>query len=259
MKYYKEFINENQKVFLGDKHNGFFADKKQRKGYDGRWVKSISYINNKIKKYIDNIYGPYGYKYDKNINIDININGLILNTEYISKMVNNYTVFKTFIKENKVKNQNEFYNLLESRFDDVYHFNGDFFKRQTLPILINTTRKGNINEIKSLDKFKDILNDRNINIEIINPSIIEDIKGIDAKFVYNGKMYTIQVKPFSNLAIDNSDYKAKSDGSLSLGVDYLILYKEDNYIILKNPKNNPIKIDSNYFVYNQNNIIFSSI
>jgi hypothetical protein len=81
------------------------------------------------------------------------VNGEMIGSEYISKMVNNYTIFKTFIRENKIKDENTFYSLLESKFDDVYHYSGSFFKRQSLPILINTSRKGNVNEIKCKQKF----------------------------------------------------------------------------------------------------------
>jgi hypothetical protein len=263
MKKYQEFLKESkQKVYLGDEQYGFEIDKYSRRGrgYDGRYrfsTKSLSGLNNKIKNYIEGVYGPFKYRYG--INEDINVNGLILKSEYISKMVNNYTIFKRFIIDNKITDKETFYSEIVSNFHDIYHYDGDFFKRNSLPILINTTRKGNINEKKSIIRFEEVVREMGFNITVENPTVEEDIKGIDGKFSHKNIYYTIQIKPFSDLIVENEIYKAKSNGSLSLGVNYLILYKEDEHIILSNKKSNPINIDFNYFVYNKDNIIFSSI
>ena len=257
MKNYLEFIKEGQTVFLGDTDSGFYTNKYSKRGYKGSYTKSISYLNNKIKNYIDTVYGPYGYKYGDNS--DININGLVINGEYIDKMVNNYTIFKRFIKDFSINTEDEFYEKIVDSFDNVYHYEGDFFKRNSLPILINTTRKGNINEKKSLEKFIKVISDKGIDITIQKPSIEEDVKGVDGKFTHNGRSYTIQVKPFSSINIKDGVVYAKSDGSLSLGVNYLILYKGEDYIILKNPSNNKIIIDGSNFVYNQGNILYTDV
>lgn len=259
MKKYLQFIKENQKVFLGDNSGGISTSKYSKRNSRGVYTKSISYLNNKIKNYIDKVYSPYGYKYGDNS--DININGLVINGEYISKMVNNYTIFKRFIKDFSIKNEDEFYEKIVDNFDNVYHYDGDFFKRNSLPILINTTRKGNINEKKSLSKFEQVISDRGINITMQKPSILEDVKGVDGKFIHSdsGKIYTIQVKPFSNVRKQGENFYATSDGSLSLGVNYLILYKNESYIILKNPSKNKIIIDGQNFVYNQDNILYSDV
>jgi len=255
MKNYKEFIKEAQQVYLGTERYGFETNKYST--YSDNKIKSISGLNNEIKKYIESVYGPYGFSYG--INEDINVNGLILKSEYINKMVNNYTIFKRFIIDNQITDEETFYSLIISNFDDIYHYNGDFFKRNSLPILINTTRKGNINEKRSIDKFEQIVRDKGFNITVKAPTIEEDIRGIDGKFSYIDKDYTLQIKPFSSFVVEGDVFKAKSDGSLSLGVDYLILYREDDYIILKNQKSNPIRISYNYFVYNQSNIVYSDV
>jgi hypothetical protein len=257
MKKYQQFIKESQKVYLGNEKYGFEIDKYPNRGYDGRYNKSIYSLNNKIKNYIERVYGPFQYRYGTNE--DINVNGLILKSEYIDKMVNNYTIFKRFIVDNRITDKVTFYSEIESNFHDIYHYDGNFFKEKSLPILINATRKGNINEKKSIIRFEEVVNTKGFNITVENPTIQEDIKGIDGKFSHNNIYYTIQVKPFSELIVNGDIYKARSSGSLSLGINYLILYKEDEHIILSNKRSNPINIDSNYFIYNQNNIIFSSI
>ena len=252
MKNYLEFIKEGQTVFLGDTDSGFYTNKYSR---GNRY--SISKLNNRIKEYTESVYSPYGYYYG--IQSDIDLGDIVISGEYINKMVNNYTIFKKFIKEFSIQNEKEFYEKIVDNFDNIYNYNGDFFKRNSLPILINTTRKGNINEKKSLEKFNKVISDKGVDITMQKPSVEEDVTGVDGKFTHNGRIYTIQVKPFSSVSIKDGIVYAKSDGSLSLGVNYLILYNDEDYIILKNPSNNKITIDGSNFVYNQGNILYSDV
>jgi hypothetical protein len=257
IKNYSNYINESdvQMVYLDDNRQG-----------DGFYTKkygpnSIDSLNQKIYEYINMVYGPFGFKYDRSrtFNYDINVDGQIINTEYITKMVNNYTIFKALIRENGIKDENSFYTLVESNLDDIYHYNGVFFKRQTLPILINTTRKGNINEIKCKRKFYEYAKSKNIDIILKDPTIQEDMNGIDAKFDYNGKQFTIQIKPFSDYKIVEDKLYAKSTGSLSVGsINYLILYSDKDFLIIKNINSSPIIIQSDLFVAPLSNIIYRS-
>ena len=251
MKSYFNFINEsNQYVDLYIDGYGFRTSKYNQKN-------SIKELNDRIYDYINKVYSPFGFEYGKNEDVKIN-DALIINGEYISKMVNNYTIFKKFIKVNKIKDESTFYRLILNSFDDIYHYNGDFFMNETLPILINTTRKGRLFEKESLDRFVEYAAGKGLNINIINPTVEEDIKGIDAKFISNAaREYTIQVKPFTSVYKKGDDFYAKSSGSLSLGVNYLILYsdKGSKYIMLKNPPSYPIRISGEFFVYKKENIL----
>ncbi len=227
-----------QIVYLDDNKggSGFYTYKSE-----------INNLNNDIIVYITEIYKDFGFKYQSG-NIDINVNGKVINTEYIDKMVNNYTVFKTFIRENGIKDKYTFYSLMRSKLYDVYHYNASFFNRQTLPVLINTTRKGNIGEIKCKQKFTEYANSKGLNIIIDIPTLEEDIRGIDGKFSHEGKEFTMQIKPFTKYEELDNMY-VQSDGSLSLGsIDYLILYSISEYIIVKNSIKNLIKIDGNNFI-----------
>lgn len=258
IKKYSNYIKEadDQRVYLDDNKRGpgFYTNK--------YGPNSIASLNQKIYNYIHKIYGPFGFTYPRSgstANYDVTINGEIISGEYISKMVNNYTIFKTFIRENKIKDENTFYNLIESKFDDVYHYNGSFFKRQTLPILINTTRKGNVNEIKCKQKFVEYAKSKNLNISITDPTVQEDVDGIDAKFEHNGRVFTIQIKPFSDYKTISDKLYAKSAGSLSVGsVNYLMLYSDKDFLIIKNVPANPITIKGDVFVAPLSSVIYRS-
>lgn len=252
IKKYSNYINEAdyQRVYLNDNQggSGFYTNK--------YGPNSIATLNNDILKYITGVYKVYGFSYQSG-NKDINVNGKLINTEYIDKMVNNYTIFKTFIRENNIKNEIDFYNLIRSNFHDIYNYNGSFFSRQTLPILINTTRKGNVNEIRCKQKFSDFAKSKNLNIVTIDPTVSEDVDGIDAKFTHNGREFTIQIKPFNEYKIIGDKLYAKSAGSLSVGsVNYLMLYSDKEYIIIKNTKDSPITIKGDVFTSPLSNVIY---
>jgi hypothetical protein len=252
IKKYSSYINESQTVFLNDNQGGggFITNK--------YGPNSIASLNSEILDYITKIYGPYGFSYQSG-NKDIDVNGRLINTEYIDKMVNNYTIFKTFIRENSIQDSITFYRLIKSSFDDIYHYNGSFFTRQTLPILINTTRKGNVNEIKCKQKFIEYAKSKGLNIVIVDPTIDEDVKGIDAKFNHNGGEFTIQIKPFNEYKIIGDKLYAKSAGSLSVGsVNYLMLYSDTEHIIIKNKKLDPITIKGEVFITNLSSVIYRS-
>jgi hypothetical protein len=210
--------------------------------------KSIAVLNQKIRFYLNEVYKEFGYVYPSYF--DIIVNGSIINTEYINKMVNNYTVFKKIIELKNLKSEDEFYNYMKNNLNEIYHFDGKYFKTVTLPILIATTRRGNIGEINSLRFFSEQLNNKmNIVVNIIKPTVEEDISGIDGKFIWNGKQITIQVKPFTSIVKSDDKVKVYSQGSLSLSTDYLILYKpvshtEFSYIILRG---RDVSIKGSYF------------
>ena len=115
IKKYSNYINEAvQTAYLNDNQGGpgFYTNK--------YGPNSLSNLNSDILEYITGIYKVYGFSYQSG-NKDIDVNGKLINTEYIDKMVNNYTIFKTFIRENSIKNETDFYRLIRSKFDDVYH------------------------------------------------------------------------------------------------------------------------------------------
>lgn len=216
--------------------------------------KSISWLNNQIAQYTAKVYGPHGY--NRNVeNTDVNINGTIINSEYIRMMVNNYTVFKKIIFLNKIKTEDEFYSFMIEHLEDIYHYDGKYFNTVTLPIIINTSRKGNRGEQNSLRFFEDaIFNKTNIKITVQEPTLAEDISGIDGKFMWNGKEVTIQVKPYTTASISKSTrlVTIHSQGSLSLNTTYLIVYNGSRFIAIKGKD---VEIKGNTFVFPESAIV----
>ena len=254
IKRFLDFINESQTVILD---NGRGGNTFQTNKYGGK--RSIAYLNAVIKSFIEKTYGPFGFRYPNDTNnyqhFDLEINGRVINTEYIAKMVNNYTIFKSVIRIFNLKDEESFYHFMMNNLNNIYHYNGDFFKRETLPILINTTRKGNRFELKSKEIFLNYANSNGIQITIQDPTLDEDIRGIDFKFLHNNKTFTVQVKPYTDYSISDDIISVTSSGSLSLDVDYLVLYSDDSYIILRNPKNNRIGIEGKTFKTDKSNIL----
>lgn len=209
----------------------------------------VNEINKCIKDETNKWYKPFGYKYSLNNNpFDINIGDLIINTEYIMKMVNNRTVFYTICKEEKITNSEDFLIFMKdfSNLKKYYYYEGLFFKN-VLEILISTTRKGNKGEKASLKYFKWFMDVKGFTIDVVSPTLEEDIKGIDGKFIFKGVEKTIQVKPYENFIIENKIGTATSNGSLSLNTDVLILYKEKALKVNGYP-------DYNYIIANQKNV-----
>lgn len=221
---------------------------------------SIGWLNQMIVKYITSIYGPFGYSY-RTGNKDINVNGRLINTEYIDKMVNNYTVFKGIISDQGINTEEGFYNYMVANLFDVYNYGGTHFDKITLPILIATSRRGNIGEQKALAFFKNELMKKNVECIIIPPTLLEDGQGIDGKFAWNGKELTIQVKPYDSIMKRDGMINAFSQGSLSLqivgagkNVDYLVLYNlEKRGFVIVRASN--VTIQGNQFVFPEDKVI----
>ena len=136
---------------------------------------------------------------------------------------------------------------------EIYNIFGKYFSTVTLPILISTTRKGNIGEKLSFEFFIQELSKKGIIITIDKPTIEEDVNGIDGKFNWKGKTITIQVKPYDKeVILEDGKVEVSSPGSLSLSTDYLILYKNGKYIIVRGEN---VKIEENNFVFQKDKIV----
>lgn len=221
----------------------------------------ITNLNNIVSRYIESVYEPYGYIYLSNKIIDVD--GRAIDTEFIDKMINNIKIYSNIVKSNNLKTKDEFINFVKNNLFDIYHFDGIYFDKN-MEILDGTIKKGKRGESKSLEYLANTLISKGVtNFEIKTPDKYQDNKGYDGYLIYKGKTRTIQVKPFSTCEINNDKINITSDGSLTFGTNYLVLYKEKTkkdekiyeFIILDNIKGEKIVVDGNLYICKSENIV----
>ena len=199
----------------------------------------ISSINGDISSYLTQVYGPFGWFYAAKKEIQIPGFG-ILDSDYIDLFINNYTIFKNVAKTYRLRTEENFINFVKNNLELIYNYKSKFFIYNSLPIVIRTKRKGNLGEQLVLQKFKELTTTKGFDVELLVPTLDEDVKGIDSKFVLSGKTYTIQVKPMSSFQIVSDKILIVSPGCLTLnkyGVmpDYLFFYSDKQEVLfLKN-------------------------
>ena len=232
---------------------------------------SVNWLNQIIHGYVNSVYGPFGYSYGTG-NKDIDVNGRIINTEYIDKMVNNRTIFKKIVEDQSITTEDGFYNYMIANLFDVYHYNGTHFNTITLPILIATTRKGNVGEAISISWLKNKMFQKGVDANMQKPTLLEDIDGIDAKFDWKGKTVTVQVKPYTAAAINGGMVQAHTPGALKIylsstnqPVNYLVLYKQEKNLEGKSNmrmicvRGANVNVNGNSFVFKEDDIVFRTL
>lgn len=230
----------------------------------------LSRLNSLIINFLNTYYRKYGYSYGKN-NKTINVNGIFLETEYLDKFVNNITLFGKIASRNKLKTNDEFISYIRVNLRKLYGSDGDEFLLN-YKIIENTAKKGKRGEDACKRNFEKLLHKKTGSIITIEDAAgaSEDLGGIDGKFIFKGKLVTLQIKPFFKYEIDDEIIRVYSNGSMGFNTHYLLLYKE--YYIGRNEMNEPIykydfislkngekfnKISSNNGIYetNKENII----
>jgi|ERR1035437_413410 hypothetical protein len=221
-------MDKFSKIAILENRHAFDPNQKAIVGSIETTKGAIAKLNNIIRSYVTDTYTEFGYKpYSEDI--DININGVVLNSEYLNKMVNNYTIFNKFIRLKNFKTFDELFAFISTNLDKIYNYNGYYFK-EIISILTRTIRLGNIGEQFALAAFSDAFLDKlGVNIVIESPTVEEDLRGVDGKFKYNNKDYTIQVKPMDSYNLYESECVIKTKGSLSLSADYLVTYRNPAY------------------------------
>lgn len=244
---FKNF-DPNKVEVIGKYQNGEISDELFR-----TTAGVINEINKGIKDETTKWYGPFGYEYslDKEA-FDIKIGEIvILNTEYLMKMVNNRTVFYHICQNEGITNSDDFLNFMKdfSNLQKYYHYKGTFFK-EVLEILIAATRKGNKGESASLNYFRWLMKVKNTPGTVYKPTLREDVRGVDGKFKFDKDDVekTIQVKPYENFSIDNGVGIAMSNGSLSMNTDILILYKGMGTKVVRNSSDEEVSYPDFSFI-----------
>lgn len=214
----------------------------------------------KICNIIDKSIHAY-YDFDKNINKEIIVDGIKLNTEYLSKAVNNRTLLKKIVYdasheiESGVRTKEELFLFIRNNLFNLFNVKGKWFK-YVYKLLSSTSKKGDELEDIAFQKFEELSKLKGIDIEIKGPTIDEDKHGIDGIFFYNSRRCTIQVKPLFKMEDykkDPTKYIVFCDGVLKgLTTDYLIVIKDNDVKIFRSKG---IQVNPSFFIIPKENLI----
>ena len=214
-------------------------------------------IGNLISNIISNIYG------DKlNSEMSFNIDGKIINPEYLRKARNNRTLLKKLVYDEykeiatNIKNKVDLFKFIEENGESLFSPNGVYFDA-VYNLLSLTSTKGSKLEDRAFEFFQNALEKkRGIRVEITKPTTSEDISGLDGIFIYKGKRFTLQVKPLLKMESylrDNTKYIVFCDGVLkNLKTDYLIVTNDKETHIFKTEG---ITSHSSYFLIPIGNLV----
>lgn len=179
-------------------------------------------INNMIRNLLRNIY--------PNLDDVSNFvaNDRIIQTEYLKKAVNNYLLLKKIVSDpdrrivTNINTKEDLFNFISDNAHDLFHYDGKYFNA-VYNLLENTSKKGKKFEDVAFKEFEEMGRKKGMVVKIEDPSIKEDINGIDGIFWINKKRYTIQVKPLVSIIDKGDTYDVKCEGALkNLTTDYLI-------------------------------------
>lgn len=195
-------------------------------------------------------------------------NGVTLNTEYLTKAVNNQLLLKKIIDDPRreiitnVNSKEDLFMFLTDNKFDLFNYDGKYFK-YVYGLLASSSKRGRMFEEKAFQKFKDFAKKKGMDIEILDPTLEEDKNGgIDGKFLWNGRMITIQVKPVDYLFKDKkSDISEYDDNNLVARCKGDIKILKTDYLILANDyetwifKAKGITVGDNTFIIPKDNIV----
>ncbi len=217
-----------------------------------QWFKNLKF---KVRKYVEEVYDYIPFEDNK----EFDINGFKVNSRYIDNMINNQKLYNEIILIYNLNTKEKIDTFIRANLFDIYNCKSKFCREVSIPLLIGVQERGDEGEKNSFEFVKEIiLANKGVNIEIEKASDDEDLRqGIDGKFRFKSKWYSIQVKPFNyTLKVGNTNtIKAKTSGALKLhdGVNYLVLYNYNNEFILLNQSD--VTTVDDFFIFDKDKII----
>jgi hypothetical protein len=211
---------------------------------------------------ISDILDKYYPSDSKASRLPIEIGDKIILPNYLYKAINNRTLLKKLVYDpigeiyTGIRNKEDLFQYVKNNGYDLFHYQGKYFT-YIYNLLISTSKKGEVSENRAFDFFIKYAEQKGMAIEIIDPSLKEDMYGgIDGIFILNNKQYTIQVKPLFKIEDykkDNTKYIAFCDGVLkSLKTDYLIVINNLDILIFRSKG---IEVFASYFLIPKTNLV----
>lgn len=223
----------------------------------------ISKLNRILIDFLNINYKKYGFIYGQQ-NKTIEVDNLVIYPEYISKFVNNKTLFGIIAEKYNLKTVEEFTSYIKNNLSRLYDIDGVDFQ-DNYDITKKTTLKGRRGENACKKNFEKMLyEEHGQEYKIESPSTSEDIEGIDGKFMFMRTLVKIQIKPYTRYIKKEGKIFIYSRGSMCFNTHYLLLYKETrgykgysyDFITLKNNKTRDnITYDKGVYVTDIANIV----
>lgn len=159
-----------------------------------------------------------------------------IKSEYLRKARNNRKLLNKIVYENQLRTPNELIDFISENKFDLFHYNGIFFN-DIYFLLRNTSELGKRSEIYAFEVLEEYGRKKGIPIKVEEPTLNEDLRGIDGIFTWKNKKYTIQIKPLESCVVSNKypgKYIVFCNGSLKdLDVDYFIATNKDKTLIFR--------------------------
>jgi hypothetical protein len=170
----------------------------------------------------------------------IEVDGVGVNYEYMSKAVNNRLLLKKIVYDDRgeivsgVDSKEKLFAFVKANLNELFRPSGKYF-RSVYNLLESASRKGDAAEETAFRFVEEMARKKGLQIRVLKPREIEEdvYGGIDGFFTYNDRNFTIQVKPLSenyqdpiqDYRRDPSMYLAYISGLFGkVKTDYLVLY-----------------------------------
>ncbi len=118
----------------------------------------ITKLNSIIIDFLNSNYKKYGFTYGED-NKKIEIENVLLHTEYLSKFVNNKTLFGKIAEKYKLKTIEEFTSYIKNNLSRLYDFDGVDFQ-DNYDLIKRTALKGKRGENACKKQFEKMLFDK---------------------------------------------------------------------------------------------------
>lgn len=170
----------------------------------------------------------------------IEVDGVKVNYEYMSKAVNNRLLLKKIVQDDRgeivsgVDSKEKLFAFVNANLDNLFRPSGRYF-RPVYSLLEAASRRGDEAEESAFRFVEEIARRKGLQVRVLKPREIEEdvYGGIDGFFTHNDREFTIQVKPLSDnyqqpvqqYRADPNKLIAYCSGFLgSIKTDYIVLY-----------------------------------
>jgi len=202
----------------------------------------------------------------------IEVDGVGVNFEYMSKAVNNRLLLKKIVFDERgeivsgVDTKGKLFAFVKSNLNELFRPSGKYFKA-VYGLLESSSRKGDAAEEAAFRFVEEMARKKGLQVHVLKPREIEDdvYGGIDGFFTYNDRNFTIQVKPLSenypepiqDYRRDPTHYLAYCSGFLGkMKTDYLVLYDKRKGICHLF-RTSGIRVESSFLVIPKKNEVVS--